>query len=367
MAAEQSDASPAPDSPMGIAFVGCGEIAAFNAAGIKASRFAKLVQVMDLNEATAKSLGKQFGVPYTTDLDAILTNADVEAIIIAVPHNLHAEVALKAAAASKHVIVEKPIATTLADADSMIEACKRAGVALSILFSFRYEPHIQRAREIVQAGALGDIVGTSIQFATEKPAGYWGQGYSGRALTDWRGSWEKCGGGVLIMNICHTIDYFQYITGLEVAQAYSEFSTLNSPVEVEDIISVTLRYTDGAIGNIQAATLTRGEKISEERIWGTHGSMTLAPAPSQIYSMRKIKGLSPGQWSSFGKLPKTNRVAAYMDQFVADVRAGKGPAVTGEAGRENLAIVLAAYEAGREGRAVAPGATTAHSSKAQAS
>jgi predicted dehydrogenase len=321
---------------------------------------------MDLNLDTAKSLGKIAHVDYTTDLDALLGNPQIEAVVIAVPHNLHASITERAAAAGKHVIVEKPIATTLADADRMIAACQQAKVALSVLFSFRYEPHIQKARELVQAGALGTIVGTSIQFATEKPAGYWGQGYSGRALTDWRGSWEKCGGGVLIMNVCHTIDYFQFITGLEVSQAYSEFSTLNSPVEVEDIIAVTLRYHDGAIGNIQAATLARGEKMSEERIWGTHGSMTLAPLPSQIYSLRKVPGLSPGKWSSFGKLAKVNRVAAFMDDFVRDVRSGRPPAVTGERGRDNLAVVLAAYEAGRAGRAMAPGTSSLPSQEVQA-
>ena len=343
---------------MGIGFIGCGEIAAFNATGIKAAKHSRLVQVMDLNLDTAKSLGKMANVPYTNDLDELLNNPDIEAVVIAIPHNLHATITEKAANAGKHVIVEKPIATTLADADRMIAACQDAKVALSVLFSFRYEPHVQKARELVQAGALGSIVGTSIQFATEKPAGYWGQGYSGRALTDWRGSWEKCGGGVLIMNVCHTIDYFQYITGLEVAQAYSEFSTLNSPVEVEDIISATLRYTSGAIGNIQAATLARGERMSEERIWGTHGSITLSPLPSQIYSMRKVEDVSPGKWGSFGKLAKVNRVAAYMDALVRDIRSGRPPAITGEAGRENLAIVLAAYEAGRVGRPIAPGATS---------
>ena len=106
--------------------------------------------------------------------------------------------------------------------------------------------------------------------------------------------------------------------------------------------------------------------MSEERIWGTHGSMTLAPLPSQIYSMRKLPGGSPGKWTSFGKLPKVNRVAAFMDAFVRDVRAGNPPAVTGEMGRENLAVVLAAYEAGRVGRSVAPGATSLTSHEVEA-
>ena len=335
-----------------VALVGCGEISAHNAAGIRASQNCSLVQVMDLNEPAAQSLGRQFGVPHTTDLQSVWSNPGVDAVVIAVPHNLHAAIAIQAAEAGKHVIVEKPIATTLSDAEAMIHACERAKVALSVLFAFRYQPHILRARELVQAGALGTIVGTSIQFATEKPAGYWGQGYTGRVLTDWRGSWEKCGGGVLIMNVCHTLDYFWFVTGCEVEQVSSEFSTLNSPVEVEDIIAVSMRYQGGAIGSIHAATLARGDKIAEERIWGTHGTLVLAPGPPQIYTMRKVAGLKPGVWQQLGKFPKSNHVAIYMDRFAADVLAGRAPEVTGQDGRENLAVILAAYEAGREGRAI---------------
>jgi 2-desacetyl-2-hydroxyethyl bacteriochlorophyllide A dehydrogenase len=344
--------------PLRIGLVGCGEISTHNAAGIRASRHCTLAHAMDLDADAARSLGRQFGIPYTTELDALLGNPDVDAVVIAVPHNLHASVAARAAQAGKHVILEKPIATTLTDADAIVDACARAGVALTVLFSFRYQPHVQRARELVQAGGLGDIVGTSIQFVTEKPAGYWGQGYTGRVQTDWRGSWEQCGGGVLIMNVCHTIDYFQYITGLRVAQVYSAFSTMNSPVEVEDIIAVSLRYEGGGIGSIQASTLGRGEQMSSERIWGTHGSLVLAPAPQQVYTLRRVAGLTPGRWQQLGKLPGVNRVAAFMDAFAADVSAGRRPAVTGEDARENLAIVLAAYEAGRTGRAVTlPGST----------
>jgi predicted dehydrogenase/threonine dehydrogenase-like Zn-dependent dehydrogenase len=357
-----SSPAPAPEAgsnrtgtprPLRLGFIGCGEIAAHNAAGVAASARCKLVQVMDLNEDAARSLGRQFRVPYTTDLDELLGNRDVDAVVIAVPHNLHAQVALRAAAAGKHVVVEKPIATTLADADAMIAGCRQAGVALSVLFSFRYEPPVLRAREIVQAGGLGTIVGTHIGFTTEKPAGYWGQGYTGKVLTDWRGSKEKCGGGVLIMNVCHTIDYFRFVTGLEVTRAYSEYGTLNSPVEVEDIITVALRYDGGAVGSIHAATLAREDKRSEERIWGTHGSLDLAPEP-RVYTMRRVADLAPGRWQTLGKLAKANRVAVYFDRLAAAIAAGRPPEVTGEDGRVNLAVVLAAYESSERGRPVAP-------------
>lgn len=337
---------------MKIALIGCGEISPDNAAGIMASRHCELGPVMDLDEQAARSLGEQFGVSYTTSLEQVLVDPTVDGVVIAIPHYLHAGVCQQAARMGKHVIVEKPLATKLEDADLMIEECNRAGVALSVLFSFRYEPRVVRARQLVEMGAIGEITGTNVQFMTEKPVSYWAQGYKARVQTDWRGSWEKSGGGVLMMNVCHMLDYIRYITGLEVSQVYSDFSTLNSPVEVEDTISVTIRYQRGGIGAVQASSVARGERWrSDERIWGTHGTLELAPNP-RIYTMRAVGGLKPARWQRLKSLPKTNRIARYFDRFAEAVRDGHAPDVSGEDGRLNLAVLLGAYEAARTGCAV---------------
>lgn len=337
---------------MRIALIGCGEIAPDNAAGLRASADCELGPVMDLNEEPAASLAREFGVEYTTSLDEILGDPSIDAVVVAVPHHLHAEVTVRAAEASKHVIVEKPLATTLADADTMIEACRRAGVALSILFSYRYEPIVVRAKQLVDDGAIGTVTGTHIQFMTEKPARYWAAGYKGRVQSDWRGSWDRAGGGVLMMNVCHMLDYLAHITGLEPAHVYSTYSTEFSPVEVEDSISVTIGYSGGAIGSVHASSLARGERWrSDERIWGTHGSMQLTPEPL-VYTMRAVSGLKPARWQKIRKLPASTRVAMYFDRFARAVDNGEEPEVTGLDGRRNLELILGAYEAARTGRAV---------------
>ena len=335
-----------------VALVGCGEIAPDNAAGLRASMHCELGPVMDLDESVARSIGSRFGVLSTNSLQRVLDDPEVDAVVVAVPHYLHADICAQAARAGKHVIVEKPLATTLADADRMIADCASAGVALSVLFSYRYEPSVVRARALIEAGAIGEIVGTSLQFMTEKPANYWAEGYKGRVRSDWRGSWEKAGGGVLLMNTCHMIDYFRHITGLEVTRAYGEMGTLNSPVEVEDMVSATLRYAGGQIGSVQSASLARGERWrTDERIWGTHGSLVLAPNPS-IYTMRRVAGLRPARWQHLKKLPPSNRVATYFDRLAQALSEGADPEVTGHDGLVNLAVILAIYEASKEGRAI---------------
>ena len=340
---------------LGIGFVGCGEVSNRNATGLAGSFRCRLVRVMDVNEKAARDLGDRFGVPSTGELDALLGDPAVEAVVVAVPHYLHAEITVQAARAGKHVIVEKPLATTLDDADTMIAACREAGVTLSVLFSFRYEPHVQRARQLVQAGALGRIVGTQVSFAIEKPVAYWAMGYSERgAISDWRGSKAKSGGGVLIMNMSHTLDYLRYVTGLDVERVYAEVSTENSPVEVEDIVTMTVRYAGGGVGGLQACTLARGESRTEERIWGTHGTLHMEPSPGRVYTMRKIDGLRPGAWQAVRGLVPADRVSVYFDRFAAALQEGRAPEVTAEDGRVNLAVLLAAYASGAAGRAMEP-------------
>lgn len=337
---------------MRFALVGAGEISPHNAAGIAAARGCELAAVMDVNKAAARVVAQPYDVRSTDSLDDVLNDDSVDAVVIAVPHHLHREVAVKSAEAGKHVIVEKPLATTLSDADAMIDACKRADVALSVLFSFRYEPRITRARELVMADAIGEPIATSIQFVTEKPASYYTEGYSRRVHTDWRGTWEKAGGGVLLMNLCHMLDYFRYVTGLEVGRVSSEFTSENSPVEVEDTIAVSLRYTNGAIGSVLASGVARGEKWrSDERVWGSKGSIELAPA-ARVYSMRRQAGLTPARWQRFGRRTKSERLSTYFTRFVQAVENGEAPDVTGEDGRVNLEAILATYEAGRTGGTV---------------
>src|SRR5579875_930730 len=173
-----------------IGMIGCGEIAAAMAKGIQAAEHAAIAAVMDVNEGMARDLGTTYGVPWSCDAAELLAREDVDAVYIAVPHYLHAPLTVQAAQAGKHVLCEKPIATTLADADRMIAACAEAGVFLSIAFDAQITPAYQRLHALVMEGAIGDVIGTRIVALIDKPASYWSSGWSGRIATDWRTSRE---------------------------------------------------------------------------------------------------------------------------------------------------------------------------------
>src|SRR3954462_5367134 len=171
-------------SRLRIGLIGCGEIAVRTAAAIASSRHAEHVMVMDTRAELAQDLGATYGVPWTDRVDDLLANPTVEAVYIAVPHHLHATLTMQAAAAGKHILVEKPIATTLTDGEAMIAAARANDVWLSVNFHAQVDPVCQAAKSLVSQGAIGEVIGTRIVYRSDKPASYWTSGYSGRVATD---------------------------------------------------------------------------------------------------------------------------------------------------------------------------------------
>jgi predicted dehydrogenase len=338
-----------------IGMIGCGEIAVRMAAAIASSQHAQHVMVMDTQAALAQDLGGQYGVPWTDRFDDLLANPEVDAVYIAVPHHLHAPLTIQAAAAGKHILVEKPIAITLADAEAMIAAARASGVWLSVNFHAQVDPLCQAARDLVAQGAIGQVVGTRIVFRGDKPASYWTSGYSGRVATDWRVKKATAGGGVMIMNAIHDLNTMRFITGLEAVRIYAEYSTFDTPVEVEDFIAVIYRYDDGAIGTIEAGSAIRGRDPLHDvdRIYGTAGQILLGER-LQIYTTVATAGLATNQWQELPVAPMTaeEQQTAMADGFAAPIVSGHAPTVAAEDGLAVLAIVLAAYQSGVEGRPI---------------
>jgi predicted dehydrogenase len=341
-----------------IGMIGCGEIAVRLAAAIAQSPYAQHVMVMDARADLAQDLGERYGVPWTDRVEDLLANPDVDAVYIAVPHHLHAALAIQAAEAGKHILVEKPIALTLADAEVMIAAARANGVWLSVNFHAQVDPVCQAAKDLVAQGAIGEVIGTHIAFRGDKPASYWSSGYSGRIATDWRVMKATAGGGVLIMNIIHDLNTMRVITGLEVVRIAAEYGTYSTPVEVEDFIAATYRYDNGAVGTIEAGSAIRGRDPLHDvdRIYGTAGQILFSERdPLRIFSVDGAAGIPAGEWHELPIAPLTleEQKLAMVDGFARPLVQGEAPTVSAEDGVAALAIVLAVYQSGAEGRSIA--------------
>ena len=338
-----------------IGMIGCGEIAVRMAAAIASSQHAQHVMVMDTQAGLAQDLGERYDVPWTDRVEDVLANPAVDAVYIAVPHHLHAPLTIQAAAAGKHILVEKPIAITLADADAMIAAARAAGVWLSVNFHAQVDPLCQAARELVAHGVIGQVVGTRIVYRGDKPASYWTSGYSGRVATDWRVTKATAGGGVLIMNAIHDLNTLRFITGREVVRVYAEYDTYDTPVEVEDFVAVTYRYDNAAIGTIEAGSAIRGgDPLHDvDRIYGTAGQLLLGDT-LRVFSTASTDGIPAGAWHEFPVAPLTDeeRQIAMVDGFAGPIARDEPPTISAEDGLAVLSIVLAAYQSGAEGRPI---------------
>jgi UDP-N-acetyl-2-amino-2-deoxyglucuronate dehydrogenase len=373
-----------PRSGLRVAMIGCGEIAySATAKALKSARNAELALVMDVDPELAASLGQSFNVPYTSDLEEVLANPDIDAVLISTPHVDHELLTVRAAEAGKHVMCEKPIACTLEQADQMIQVCERAGVRLGINMVSRYEAVTRAAKRLIASGAIGRIIGLQVHFMIHKPESYWDGGFTGRSKSAWRRFQLSAGGGVLMINMVHELDRLRFISGLDIVSASAESGTLSSQVEVEDYAVVNYRFSNGALGTVTASSCAHGDRCHGVQIIGTHGQVTfdiiaasllrqtvrrkgrsyylrrmvpdrlLAPflrRSMQVYTTKDVQGLKRNRWQTIRVPAGTNPRQIYIEKFADAVLTGGQPEITGEEGRQVLQAVLAAYGSARTGR-----------------
>jgi UDP-N-acetyl-2-amino-2-deoxyglucuronate dehydrogenase len=363
-------------SVMRVAQIGCGQISAAHLQAYAASPLVELVAVVDVDETAARETAAAHGgVPWSTRFEDVLERPDVDLVSIATPHHLHAPQTVAAARAGKHVLCEKPLTTTLSAAQEMIDACRGAGVTLGMWFVARYTAPVRMARTLLRAGAIGEIVNIRLPDVHNKVQDYYQRGVGGRARpSEWRGGRATSGGGALIMNAIHQIDALRFVTGLEVTRISAEWVNFTGLAEVEDMIAVLLRYSNGAIGTIDTANYAPGGgEPPILRLYGTIGQLQLtgrglrayvqeAPAAGERATgegaggEESIPDLTPGEWQDVPLPALGDSRTLLLEDYVRAVQAGREPSVSGADGKACLATVLGAYESAASGSSVVPGA-----------
>jgi predicted dehydrogenase len=274
-------------------------------------------------------------------------------VCVCTPSAAHAEESIAAARAGKHVLVEKPMALTLAEADGMIAAARGAGVALGVALQRRTEPAYRAAHDAVESGGFGRVVLANTTVPYWRTAEYFSN-------TPWRATWSTDGGGALINQGIHLLDLLLWIAG-DVDEVQARAGTAVHHVEAEDALVATLRFRSGAFGSVVATTAAHPGFPHRLEIYGDRGGTQIegeavvrwegAPEHRPVVSDAPASAGSGG--SPTGLSPTGH--ARLVADFAAAVRDGRPPLVPGEEGRRSLALVLAIYEAARRGRPVRPG------------
>ncbi len=338
-------------APIRVGLVGCGAISTQHIEAIAALDGIELAGVTSGSLDKAKATGETWGVPWFATLDELLAMPDLDAVTIATPSGLHPAQALAALRSGRHTIVEKPIALTVADAEAVVREGRERGLVVATISQRRFEPAVRALKAAIDAGALGRIAVVIAEGLYYRPQSY----YDSAA---WRGT-RDLDGGVLMNQAIHTIDLLRWIGG-PVASVTAHVATLGHTMEAEDTASVSLRFANGALGEIIATTCVTPEFPVVLRVYGDRGHVCLVGDRAAEWDVPGVAApsaepdITPPPGTGSTKTWGTSSVG-YLRQygdFIEAVRTGRQPVVTGDDGRNAVEIITAAYESDRTGRAI---------------
>lgn len=241
--------------PLSFALIGCGSVAAKHVAAIAACPDAKLAAVCDVSPERMDRMaalwrsarGENEDISRFTDYRRLLADPSLDVAVIATISGLHAPIALEALKAGKHVVLEKPIALSLDDADEMIRLATGRGLHVQVCHQLRYRPLMRKIHALVTGGALGNILAASVKLRIYRPPSYYD-------TSGWRGTWEHDGGMLLNQGI-HAVDLLQWFLGSPV-RVYGEIFSRSSSKETEDAAAGILTFPGGARAMIEANSVT---------------------------------------------------------------------------------------------------------------
>jgi predicted dehydrogenase len=334
---------------VGFGIIGCGVVAPTHAVALDAIENVRLLAAADSMAPRAENFCKEFSVPKACrDYRELLDNPDIQAVCVCTPHHAHASVAIEAARAGKHVLVEKPMATTLADADAVIRACEEANVRLGVVFQHRFDPASRYVKQLLQEGVLGKPVLGGVHVLWFRTSDYYDS-------QSWRGRWETAGGGVLINQAIHAVDILCWLMG-PVVRVAGYCNACVHPIEVEDTAAAALYFENGALGVIQASTTTYPQTPERVELAGSQGTITIEGGQITRHELAGQRADAPQLSAEDPRFRGKSYYGAshprLLEDFVEAIREDRPPLVDGREGRKALEVVSAVYESSRTGRPV---------------
>ncbi len=332
--------------------IGCGVIGPVHAQALGEIPAARLTALCDLLPARAGALAREYDVDAVTDdYHALLARPDVDAVCICTPHYLHAEMAVAAARAGKHVFCEKPMALDPADMDAMIAAARAAGVQLGVCFQHRFDPVLRQLHDMITTGRFGRLLLGSAQVRCVRGPAY----YNSAA---WRGTWAQEGGGVLINQAIHTIDALLWLLG-DALSITGGMATLrwDECIEVEDTAHGLLTFANGALGQIAATSASNLDWHTRLHVYGSHGSAVVNTGFPEEFTFLEVDGGVPELPATeaaptVGKACYGNSHTRALAAFTDAVDGGAPYPIPGEEGRRATECVLGLYRSARAGNPV---------------
>lgn len=299
----------------------------------------EIAAIADADEARGRQAVAAYGGDFYCDYQALLNRDDIAAVVVCSANGEHHDMVVAAAAAGKHVLCEKPIATTRADALAMVEACARAGVVFQIAFPMRFSPPAVELRNQVRAGA----VGTPLSVVATNPGSYPG---------GWFGDPALAGGGAVMDHTVHVADMLRWVFEDEVVSVYAEVGTrLHPELPVDDCGMLMLKLGSGLPASLDASW-------SRSKTWPIWGGVTMEVIGDQgvlmLDAFRQNLIHADDRMNRFRYVPwGESGDPGLVGAFIEAARTGTAPPVTGEDGLRALEVALCAYESANRHEPVA--------------
>jgi predicted dehydrogenase/sugar phosphate isomerase/epimerase len=335
----QSWSRPWTDNPVGFVVVGLG-MGHSRSRQITRTPGTRLIGVCDLIEERAKRTGEECGVPYTTDLRPWLDNDDVEVIYVVTPTGRHAEVALQALEAGKHVLTTKPMEASLAACDRMIRLAEQKGLLLGTDFDRRFTPDTHTLRAAVQSGRFGRLLSGNCSLKVQRTMDYF------RASGGWRGTRRWDGGGVLSNQAIHNLDEVAFTVGVP-SRVRCSLWTQNHDIEAEDLGTAVWLYDDGLVITYWAtSSYPQATWYRQYELEGTAGAYFQAEGGPLGTS--RTRWYVDGAWSDQAPETVLPPWVNATDNFAAAVRGQAEFLCPGRDARRSQAILDAMYRSAHE-------------------
>ncbi|CAM3900103.1 Gfo/Idh/MocA family protein [Lederbergia lenta] len=306
------------------------------AEGLNKHTDVELAYIWDDNAARGQEMAEKYNCVFIADLDKLL-ETDIEAVVICSENVNHKEQVIKAAKAKKHILCEKPLATEIKDAEAMIQTCEDEGVILQVAYPVRFAPVMEKVKETIQSGAIGEVLAINATNHGLMPGG-------------WFIEKELSGGGSATDHIVHIMDVIRWIFKDEVKSVYAELDTRFYDIDVEDCGMVTLELESGMIVSIDPSWSrpktypTWGNVVMH--FVGTKGNLSVdAFKQHSLYYNDSEEKIQELPWSE-------DMDEGLINDFIHCVKVNGNPSITGTDGLRTLEVVKAAYQSNELKKAV---------------
>ncbi|HUK92149.1 MAG TPA: Gfo/Idh/MocA family oxidoreductase [Blastocatellia bacterium] len=338
---------------VGVGIIGSQFVSRIHAESLSNVPAARIAAVASMTASHVQAFARDFSVPGVyTDYHALLEDKNVDVVLIGIPNDLHAECVVDAAAAGKHVIVEKPFCMNLAEADHMISACRQAGVKLMYAEELCFAPKYVRAKTLVDERALGDIY---LIKQSEKHSG---------PHSSWFWDVDRSGGGVLFDMGCHGVEFARWILNKrKVKSVYAQLglNVHGARTRGDDNSILIIEFEGGATALIEDSWAKEGGMDDTAEIYGSAGVVyadilrgsSLITFSTRGYGYAVEKASSTVGWTFTMYEEAWNYgFPQEMAHFIDCIKNDRQAAETGEDGRAVLEIIFAGYESAATGRRI---------------